>query len=525
MNKSDNTDAPDNADDSEKTVFVSTTTDFPDTFSHDKALINPNTRKPEETVTALSTAISSDPDRTLALPPEAHAKDLDRNIALSRKASPENCDLTAFKLGDTIKDRFVLTEHLGAGGMGSVYKALDLIQEEAQDKNPWVAIKLLDNIELDGQDALIFLQRETSKARSLSHPNIITVYDVDRDADVVFMTMEYLDGISLEQWIEKNAPATLAQCLPIWKAAASALEYAHHKGLVHCDFKPGNVVISKKNEIKVIDFGIARAKADVSSGKTMLDLNAMGAMTLAYASCEMIEGQAPEPTDDIYALAIVMYKMLTGEHPYSDKMATQARALKMAPPVVKDLKKSVWLQLNAGLSYDRASRPQHALQILTGLIKEKQKFDTRLVAGGAAALLTALGFIGFQLSTQETQKTSLAPQDAAVTVQQQEPNLPAEEAEELEIKLATAEAHLLMGFYVLPPTNNAYEAFKNILSLYPSNPRANAGIMEISDHFATVAKQYDSNHQTEQALNAIQQGLKVMPDHTELLRMREEILQ
>jgi serine/threonine protein kinase len=353
--------------------------------------------------------------------------------------------------------------------MGNVYKALDLIQEEAQAQNPWVAIKLLDNIELDGQDALIFLQRETSKARSLSHPNIITVYDVDRDKNVVFMTMEYLDGISLDQWIKKNAPATFEQCLPIWEASASALEYAHKKGLVHCDFKPGNVVISKSSGIKVIDFGIARATVDAHcTDNTVLNLNEMGAMTLSYASCEMIEGQAPEPTADIYALAIVMYKMLTGKHPYPGKNAIQARALKLSPAAIKDLDKSVWLKLNAGLSYDRANRPQHATQILTDLIKPNPGFNKQLIGGGSAALLLVLGYLGFNLSTQETQKIALpAPQTDNIEVQIEEPVLTQEQANELEIKLTTAEAHLLMGFYVLPPTNNANEAFKDILALYP----------------------------------------------------------
>lgn len=435
-------------------------------------------------------------------------------------------DFAGFNLGDTIKGRFVLTEHLGAGGMGNVYKALDLIQEEAQAQNPWVAIKLLDNIEIDGQDALIFLQRETSKARSLSHPNIITVYDVDRDKNVVFMTMEYLDGISLDQWIKKNAPATFEQCLPIWEASASALEYAHKKGLVHCDFKPGNVVISKNSGIKVIDFGIARATADAHcTDNTVLDLNEMGAMTLSYASCEMIEGQAPEPTDDIYALAIVMYKMLTGKHPYPGKNAIQARALKMSPATIKDLDKSVWLKLNAGLSYDRADRPQHASQILTDLIKTNPGFNKQLIGAGGAALVLVLGYLGFNLSTQETQKTFLpVPQTDNRPVQVAEPVLTAEQANELEIKLITAEAHLLMGFYVLPPTNNARDAFRDILKMYPYNKRANAGIKEIADYFTAESKRYSANNQTEQAFNAIQQGLDVMPEHAELLFLREAYL-
>lgn len=484
MKKLDNSTSSNNAEDSEDTVFITKTTSSFDTSRID-------------------------------------AQSKNANINIDKIADE---DIAGFNIGDTIKGRFVLHEHLGAGGMGNVYKALDLIQEEAQANNPWVAIKLLDNIEMDAQDALIFLQRETSKARSLSHPNIITVYDVDRDKNIVFMTMEYLDGISLDEWIEKNAPASLEQCLPIWKATASALEYAHHKGLVHCDFKPGNVVISKNNEIKVIDFGIARAKAGATNlDNTVLNLNEMGAMTLSYASCEMLEGQAPEPTDDIYALAIVMYKMLTGKHPYPGKNAIQARILKMTPPVIKDLDKSVWLKLNAGLNYDRAKRPQHATQILSGLIDSNSGFNKHIIKGSMAAFLLVLGYLGFQLVTEEGPKTrQTKPQFNDIPIDYQEPILTPEQANELEIKLATAEAHLLMGFYVLPPTNNAHEAFKDVMVLYPYNKRARAGIKEIADHFASESKRYKSNNQIEQALNAIQQGLNVMPEHTELLLLQEE---
>ena len=248
-------------------------------------------------------------------------------------------------------------------------------------------------------------------------------------------------------------------------------------------------------------------------------------MTLSYASCEMIEGQAPEPTDDIYALAIVMYKMLTGKHPYPGKNAIQARALKMSPATIKDLDKSVWLKLNAGLSYDRADRPQHASQILTDLIKTNPGFNKQLIGAGGAALVLVLGYLGFNLSTQETQKTFLpVPQTDNRPVQVAEPVLTAEQANELEIKLITAEAHLLMGFYVLPPTNNARDAFRDILKMYPYNKRANAGIKEIADYFTAESKRYSANNQTEQAFNAIQQGLDVMPEHAELLFLREAYL-
>jgi len=209
------------------------------------------------------------------------------------------------EVGDTLNGRFVLEECLGVGGMGTVYKALDLRKLEASDRRPYIAIKVL-NLQFRGNPkSLIALQREAKKAQALGHRNIVTVYDFDRDGPVVYLTMEYLSGKPLSRILRapefKGMP--YAQALPIFTGMANALAYAHERGFVHCDFKPANVFLTDTAEVKVIDFGIARVfqRPEEETDATIFDPGSLGALTPAYASPEMLEHREPDPRDDIYA--------------------------------------------------------------------------------------------------------------------------------------------------------------------------------------------------------------------------------
>ena len=192
----------------------------------------------------------------------------------------------ALQAGDVLAHRFVIQEKLGSGGMGSVFKARDLRREEAQDRHPYVAVKTLNVDLLRREDSLKILQREARKAQSLSHPNIVRVYDFDRDGQTIFLTMELLEGLSLEAMIRANGltGTTPQQALPILEQVASALEFAHAEGIVHSDLKPANVLILSNGRVKVIDFGIARAVPTPglhTMDRTTFDVQALGALTPA----------------------------------------------------------------------------------------------------------------------------------------------------------------------------------------------------------------------------------------------------
>ncbi|MBL4622236.1 MAG: serine/threonine protein kinase, partial [Immundisolibacteraceae bacterium] len=149
-------------------------------------------------------------------------------------------------VGSVIKDRFELTERLGIGGMGVVYKALDRRKVEAEDRDPNLAVKILNDEFKQHPKALQALQREARKTQELAHPNIMTVYDFDRVGSDVYMTMEFLDGDPMDVVIKKRKgkPFPEAEAMLMIEGMCEALAYAHRRNLVHSDFKPGNVFLT-----------------------------------------------------------------------------------------------------------------------------------------------------------------------------------------------------------------------------------------------------------------------------------------
>ena len=308
-----------------------------------------------------------------------------------------------------LKDRFILDEKIGQGGMGSVYKARDLRKVEAEDRNPFVAIKILTADLGSDADALTTLQQEAVKTQALAHPNILTVYDFDRDDSTFFMTMELLKGDPLDQLLELEAPFSRPLALRYLRDLCAGLEYAHERGLVHADFKPGNVFVTASGVAKILDFGIAQAIAK-PLGKSRFSDNKVNALTPAYATCEMIAGEPPVASDDVYALACVLYYMLTGSHPYNMKSA-EAVALEDLSPLQPDsLTDAEWAPLLQALSSGQAQRPDSISAfrdtVLAALANDsgqdsantQRSRNTPLLLGGVAALvavgLLALNFTG-----------------------------------------------------------------------------------------------------------------------------------
>lgn len=265
-----------------------------------------------------------------------------------------------------LKGRFVLEELLGAGGMGVVYKAKDLLKIEAQDRDPYVAIKVLIDEFKAHPEAFIALQRESRKTQRIAHPNIVTVYDFDRDGDTVFMTMEYLDGKPLDKLIAQHRRVGLPQdeAIKIIEGMCAALVYAHGQNIIHSDFKPGNIFVSNKGIAKVIDFGIARAVAKVEhreesvDDRTVFDAGNLGALTPAYASLEMLEGKTPDVRDDIYALGCIAYELFTGDHPFNRVHADEAKRQKLKPKKIQGMNKRQWRAIERALAFDRENRTQ-----------------------------------------------------------------------------------------------------------------------------------------------------------------------
>ncbi len=330
------------------------------------------------------------------LPPSA-SEDLD---ATRIEPLGEESPAEPPRVGTVLKDRFILEQLIGTGGMGAVFKARDLRRVEAKDRNPYIAVKVLRGDFRRHPDAGIALQREARKAQDLAHPNVITVYDFDHDAGHVFVTMELLEGEPLSEILRrvKGHGLGIKKALPIIEAMGHALVYAHHKDIVHSDFKPSNVFVTKKGVVKVLDFGIARVVKHPGQDQetTLFDPGRLGAHSPSYASCEIIERAAPDPRDDIYALACVAYELLTGRHPFDKLTAVQARDLRLKPKTVPGLSRRQWRGLLQGLAFQRTERTPTVEAFLAELqARKRQGIAAALVAIFTSVLLLSIGYLAY----------------------------------------------------------------------------------------------------------------------------------
>jgi len=326
------------------------------------------------------------------------AATLQAGTARAEYAIPGDGHRGPLEPGSVVKSRFVLETVLGKGGMGLVFGAIDRRKQEAQDPDPRVALKVLNPDFERHPQSFIALQREARKAQTLAHPNVVTVFDFDRDGDAVYMTMELLQGRSLDA-IARDARGrgiSREKALPIVRGIAAGLAYAHRKGIVHSDLKPGNVFITEDGTAKILDFGIARAVPSTHAVETLdvFDAGSLGAYTEAYATDEMMEGIDPHPADDMYALGLIAYELISGLHPYQRHSARDARKLGLRPAALKGLKRREARAIEACLSLDRRRRPQDATAFLKAFRGVTALQKATLAA--AASLALAAGYLGYQ---------------------------------------------------------------------------------------------------------------------------------
>jgi serine/threonine-protein kinase len=207
--------------------------------------------------------------------------------------------------GVVLGNRYTLLEKIGDGGMALVYKA------KCQLLNRYVAIKILRPEFTSDEEFVKKFKRESLAAASLSHPNIVGIYDVGEEENIYYIVMEYVCGKTLKEYIKENEKLNYREALNIANQIAYALDHAHKNGVVHRDIKPHNILVTEEKIIKVTDFGIARA----SSSSTMANTGTvMG--SVHYFSPEQARGGFVDHRTDIYSLGVVIYEMLTGSLPY-----------------------------------------------------------------------------------------------------------------------------------------------------------------------------------------------------------------
>ncbi|PWW44276.1 MULTISPECIES: Stk1 family PASTA domain-containing Ser/Thr kinase [Paenibacillus] len=208
-------------------------------------------------------------------------------------------------IGHQLGGRYEVIERVGGGGMALVYKAQDLLL------NRNVAIKVLRQQFVHDEEFIRRFRREAQSAASLSHPNVVSIYDVGQEDDVHYIVMEYVEGKNLNEIIKERAPLQVDEAVRIASQIADALDHAHHNQIIHRDIKPHNILIGRNGRVKVTDFGIARAVTSTTITQTG---SVVG--SVHYFSPEHAKGIVTGEKSDLYSLGIVLYQMLTGQLPF-----------------------------------------------------------------------------------------------------------------------------------------------------------------------------------------------------------------
>lgn len=209
--------------------------------------------------------------------------------------------------------RYKLVQTIGAGGMAVVYRAQDMMLERP------VAIKLLRQ---DYSSDPAFRDRfhlEAKAAANLSHPNIVTVHDFGLDNHRLFLVMEFIPGTDLKTILKQRGRLPVNEAIDLMVQACAGIGYAHRAGLVHCDIKPQNILVTPDQRLKITDFGIARALASIHPDEHSEVIWG----SPQYFSPEQASGLAPSPASDVYSLGVVFYEMLTGRLPFDGQTATE----------------------------------------------------------------------------------------------------------------------------------------------------------------------------------------------------------
>jgi serine/threonine-protein kinase len=273
--------------------------------------------------------------------------------------------------------RYVIQSELGRGAMGVVYKALDSVLERP------VAVKTV-NITLEREYADKYEKRFYQEARaagSLNHPNIVTIHDVGKAGDVVFMAMEYIEGVELRTLIGEGRPLRVAQAVSIAAQIAEGLAYAHQRGVVHRDIKPANIMVLANGPVKITDFGIARMRGSRDLTQTGMLLGSP-----KYMSPEQVIGKRADHRSDIFSLGVILYEMLCGVAPFNGENVTALmyQIVNFVPPTPSSVNQAVPALLDYIVAKMIAKPVEERYPDAAELARDLRECERQLAAAGPA---------------------------------------------------------------------------------------------------------------------------------------------
>ena len=426
-----------------------------------------------------------DPTEAVAVSVEANQSDLQNESAGEAELPDQPPAHDSLENGTILRDRFRITGVLGSGGMGTVYRATDLLKEEACDEHTDVALKVLTSDLGDAELSFMALQREARRAQQLAHPNIVTVYDFDRADDVIFMTMEMMEGLSLEDLIDEH-PGGIDPKLArrVTRHVTEGLAYAHKRGFVHSDLKPENVFVLNEGRAKILDFGIARAYG--SDHRDFVEEIIRGC-TPAYATPELLARKKSTPSDDVYALGCVIYETFTGQHPYNRASGADARKAGMKPKRASVFSRAEWKAVAAALSLDAKRRPADAGQFLKRFFPSP--IHKRMVA---VSLLALAGMATYTLVHDPAPGPDVPFESLSVELQQR-----------ITGNLEDAELFLEQG-----DINSALQLYDSVLRAHPGNPDGVRGMNETAR--AAIQRIEQAHGRGELSLESARQSLEAL---------------
>ena len=289
---------------------------------------------------------------------------------------------------------YTITAKLGAGGMGEVYRAED------SKLGRQVALKVLPEELASDPERLERFQREAKTVAALNHPNIVTVFSVEEADGVHFLTMELVEGKTLDALLPASGGLDLNRFFDVAVPLASAITAAHAKGITHRDLKPANVMVTEEGHVKVLDFGLAKVREDPGAAPTQLPtegLTGEGVVlgTASYMSPEQAEGKALDHRTDIFSLGVVLYEMASGEQPFKGESSTAVMSsiLRDQPASLVELRPDLPKHLDrivaACLEKDPQDRSQSSRDVYNDLRRLKEEITSDSAASSAARSLGA----------------------------------------------------------------------------------------------------------------------------------------
>ncbi|MEM7281625.1 MAG: TonB family protein, partial [Pseudomonadota bacterium] len=326
----------------------------------------------------------------------------------------------------------------------------------------------------------------------------------DRDGDEFFMVMEWLDGEPLTELLQRHRSSPLSRtvALRMLRSIARGLAHAHQSGVAHADVKPANIYITRDRQVKVLDFGLARAVNENNTEETEVT-----GFTPAYASCEVLEGALPTPQDDVYALGCIAYRLLTGNHPFGNLRATEAESQELVPAPIQGLPMGVWESIEHSLAFRRDDRIPDAAVFLDYLNPRQQRSPKKGAGGrktgtvalvGLLALVAAAG-VGFYLYSQseqpEVRSLEAEAQPTAETLNEQ------------------ARQALDAGRITEPELDNALYYYTKALELNPNDPVAATGIDLITQSTSSALETALANFDLNEAVRSLGVLTELQPEN------------